>query len=351
MDKALRDLIDIIQFTENIAAKIHGGHNEAEVFKLVTEEFVHSQNYISGIFLLTDNGSTLKLAETSVPPGILNSIETIVGMPVRKFRINLSKSKILYQVAKEGMTLQADGNYVQEDVISKPFASQLAEYIEKGRQPTIMTPLHRRGEIIGVLMVTAPKLAEYFIPSVRNLARHITTALELADEYVERKRAEKLLQKHRDQLEKLVKERTSSLEEANTALRVMLKTADQIKLEMEETVLFNVKRFALPYLEELKRSPLNDRQQSYLNMLEHSLDQIIEPFLRGVSAQYLTLTPTEVTVTNLIKQGKASKEIAELLNMSSRTVETHRYNIRAKLGLKNRSINLSAYISTLGTTS
>ncbi|MBW1901574.1 MAG: hypothetical protein JRJ20_08050, partial [Deltaproteobacteria bacterium] len=269
MDKALRDLIDIIQFTENIAAKIHGGHDEAEVFKLVTEEFVHSQNYISGIFLLTDNGSTLKLAETSVPPGILNSIETIVGMPVRKFRIDLSKSKILYQVAKEGMTLQADGNYVQEDVISKPFASQLAKYIEKGRQPTIMTPLHRRGEIIGVLMVTAPKLAEYFIPSVRNLARHITTALELADEYVERKRAEKLLQKHRDQLEKLVKERTSSLEEANTALRVMLKTADQIKIEMEETVLFNVKRFALPYLEELKRSPLNDRQQSYLNMLEH----------------------------------------------------------------------------------
>lgn len=351
MDKALRDLIEIIQFTENIAATIHGVHDEGKVFKLVTKEFVLSQKYISGIFLLTDNGSTVKLEETSISPDMLRSIETIVGMPAREFRIDLSKSKALYQVVKEGMTLQADGMYVQEDAFSKPLASQLAKYVEKGKQPTIMTPLHRRGEIIGVLMVTAPKLAEYFIPSVRNLARHITTALELANEYAERERAEKLLQKHRDQLEKLVKKRTSSLEEANTALRVMLKTADQIKVELEETVLFNVKRFTLPYLEELKRSSMNNRQQSYLEMLEHSLDQITEPFLRGVSAQYLKLTPTEVTVTNLIKQGRTTKEIAELLNMSTRTVETHRYNIRSKLGLKNSSVNLSTYISSLDMTS
>jgi DNA-binding CsgD family transcriptional regulator len=112
-----------------------------------------------------------------------------------------------------------------------------------------------------------------------------------------------------------------------------------------------VKRFALPYLEELKKIPLNVTQKSYLDMLEKSLDQIIEPFLRSVSAQYLTLTPTEVTVTNLIKQGKTTKEIAAMLNMSIRTVETHRYNIRTKLGLKNSSINLSTYISSLDTTS
>jgi len=351
MDKSLRDLIDIIQFTENIAAKIHGVHNEAEVFKIVTQEFVRSKGYISGIFVVTDDGSALHLKETSIPFKILKSIEEIVGMPVREFRIDLENSSVLRQVVKEGLTLQSDGLSTLEDFLPKSIASKLMTFMEKGKQPAILTPLHRRGKIIGVLEVTAPRLAEYFMPSVRNLAQHITTALELADEYAERERAEKLLERHRDHLEKLVKERTTNLEEANTALRVMLKTADQIKLEMEETVLFNVKRFALPYLEELKKSPLNDRQKSYLDMLARSLDQIIEPFLRGVSAQYLTLTPTEVTVTNLIKQGKSTKEIAELLNMSSRTVETHRYNIRTKLGLKNRSVNLSTYISSLDTTS
>jgi DNA-binding CsgD family transcriptional regulator len=351
MDKALRDLIDIIQFTEKIAAKIHGVHDEAEVFKIVTEEFVHTKDYISGIFVVIENGSALNLVETSLSPDILNSIETIVGMPVREFRIDLRKSNVLSQVAKKGVTLQADGMDILEDFLPKTLASKLMKLMEKGRQPAILTPLHRNGEIIGILVITAPKQAEYFIPSVRNLARHITTALELADEYVERERAEQLLQKHRDHLEKLVNERTSSLEEANTALRVMLKTADKMKMEMEETVLFNVKRFALPYLEELKKIPLNVTQKSYLDMLEKSLDQIIEPFLRSVSAQYLTLTPTEVTVTNLIKQGKTTKEIAAMLNMSIRTVETHRYNIRTKLGLKNSSINLSTYISSLDTTS
>ncbi len=351
MEKALRELIDIIQFTEKIASKLHGVHDEAEVFKIVTKEFGLSQDYISGIFVVTNNGSTLNLAETSLSLDILNSIETIVGMPVREFQIDLSESSVLSQVAKKGMTLQTDGMGMLEDFLPKPLASDLMKFMEQARQPAILTPLYRRGEIIGILVITAPKQVEYFIPSVRNLARHIATALELADEYAERERAEELLEKHRDHLENLVKERTSSLEEANTALRVMLKTADQIKIEMEETVLFNVKRFALPYLEELKRSPLNDRQQSYLDMLAHSLDQIIEPFLRGVSAQYLTLTPTEVTVTNLIKQGKTTKDIAELLNMSARTVETHRYNIRTKLGLKNSSVNLRTYIASLDTTS
>ena len=175
---------------------------------------------------------------------------------------------------------------------------------------------------------------------------NLTGVLAYDRDITDRKRAEELLQRHRQRLENVVKERTSSLEEANTALRVMLKTADQIKTEIEENVLFNVKSFALPYLDELKKCSLDDRQKSYIEMLQNSLDQVTEPFLQGVSAQSLTLTPTEVTIMNLIKQGKVTKEIASLLNMSIRTVETHRYNIRTKLGLKNKAVNLRTYVSS-----
>jgi len=161
------------------------------------------------------------------------------------------------------------------------------------------------------------------------------------------RRAEELLQSYRDDLEDLVKERTASLEEANTALRVMLNTAETMRTEMQEMVLFNAKKQVMPYLDELKRTELDDRQRSYVDLLEQSLTQITEPFLEGLPAKCLTLTPTELMVTNLVKEGKTAKEIAILLNMSLRTVENHRYSIRTKLGLKNKTINLRTYLSSL----
>ena len=161
------------------------------------------------------------------------------------------------------------------------------------------------------------------------------------------KQAEELLQSYRDDLEDLVKERTASLEEANTALRVMLNTAETMRTEMQEMVLFNAKKQVMPYLDELKRTELDDRQRSYLDLLEQSLTRITQPFLEGLPAKCLTLTPTEIMVTNLVKEGKTAKEIASLLNMSLRTVENHRYSIRTKLGLKNKTINLRTYLSSL----
>ncbi len=709
MDKALRDLIDHIQFIENVAAKIHGVLDEAEIFRIVTEEFVQIERSMAGILLLDEDGSSLKVAEVSLSSDIVKTLENLADSGIEEFRTELNRSNSLTQVIKDGQTLQVTSRDISEAILPEPLASQVMDIMELGKELSIVTPIRRRGEVIGLLMVMAPRLAEYFIPSVKNLARHISTALELADEHAERerieaalrnseeyfrclienapdmigvldadgsiryvspsveqitgykaeeilggnsfdfvhpndldravilfsegireghsssmevrfqhkddswryaefkamylldnpsvngvvlncrditerkaaedalhqsegkfraivenapdqfvmvepngtisfinfiepgfeletvigtsvydyvapeladlyrqtqdkafrtgqperievlnitdrihdcrliplgeggqvdqvmviltditdrkqaeedlrqsetryrqlfdsapdgvfildrdgiivecshntmllygysreeminnpitsfmhasskssfstqtepfegeiriirsdgstthiwrkgvplkdadgnltgvllydrditdrKRADDLLQRHRERLENVVKERTSSLEDANTALRVMLKTGDQVKAEVRDNVLFNVKRFALPYLDELKKSALDGRQKAYVDMLEQSLNAITEPFLHGVPVQSLTLTPTEITVTDLIKQGKTTKEIAGLLNMSERTVETHRYNIRHKLGLKNTTVNLRTYISSL----
>ena len=83
------------------------------------------------------------------------------------------------------------------------------------------------------------------------------------------------------------------------------------------------------------------------NILESNLTNILSPFLNKLSLKYKNLTPREIQIAHLIKEGKTSKEIAELLNMSPGTVAFHRENIRNKLNLKNNKENLRSYLMTL----
>jgi len=61
----------------------------------------------------------------------------------------------------------------------------------------------------------------------------------------------------------------------------------------------------------------------------------------------MKLAPKEVEICNFVKQGLTNKEIAELLNINERTVETHRYRIRKKLGITNQEDNLAVYLQNL----
>ena len=109
-------------------------------------------------------------------------------------------------------------------------------------------------------------------------------------------------------------------------------------------MLSNVKELISPYLERLKKSRLNTNQKTLINILDSNLSNMISPFISKLSSKYFNLTPGEVRVANLVKEGKTNKEIAELLCISKNTVLFHRYNIRQKLGLKNKKINLRSHL-------
>ena len=140
--------------------------------------------------------------------------------------------------------------------------------------------------------------------------------------------------------ERELRRKTMNLKESNIALRVLLKRREEDKKELEEKVLLNVKQLIVPYLEKLEKTRLNDRQKTYLDILEEHLQDVISPFLRSLSNTYLTISPTEIKVASLIKQGKTTKEIADCLDSSPRAIEFHRTNLRGKLGLKNKKVNL-----------
>jgi DNA-binding NarL/FixJ family response regulator len=157
---------------------------------------------------------------------------------------------------------------------------------------------------------------------------------------IERKRVElKLLARERE-LEK----QTLDLEEVNAALKVLLKQREADKKELEERIATNFRELVRPLLEKLKMTGLNNRQQAFLEIAENELNNILAPFLRKVSAGHLKLTPTEIQVANYVKHGKSTKEIAGLMNLSTKTVQVNRNNIRRKFGIINQKINLRTYL-------
>jgi DNA-binding CsgD family transcriptional regulator/PAS domain-containing protein len=169
-----------------------------------------------------------------------------------------------------------------------------------------------------------------------------TTNLET--EIAERRRAEKSLREINETLEQRVAVRTKNLEEINTALNVLLKKRADDKTKLEEKVLLNIRRVVEPYLEKLRLSGLDKRQKALADILESNLKEIISSFAYNLSSMHLNMTPKELKIANLIRQGRTSKEICEILGSSEKVVAFHRQNIRRKLGLLNKKVNLTSYL-------
>jgi len=144
--------------------------------------------------------------------------------------------------------------------------------------------------------------------------------------------------------EKELKVKTTNLEEMNAALRVLLRRMEEDRRELEDKVRLNIEQMVQPYLERLKGVGLSDRQRKNFETLETNLQEILSPFTRKLLTEYPRLTPSELQIANLLRQGKSSKEIADELSLSSRTVETHRRNMRDKLGIKDKKTNLRSYL-------
>ena len=179
--------------------------------------------------------------------------------------------------------------------------------------------------------------------SVRDADGEIIQDLVMISDITERKQAEQALQKREAEL----KARTRDLEEVNAALKVLLKKRDLDKEELGEKVKLNVNELIWPYLDKLRSGKLGDKEKAYFDIIESNLDNLTSPFLHNLSTKFIRLTPTEIQVIDFIKRGKTTKEIAAMMNLATSTVDTHRNNIRRKLGLKKKNINLTTYLTSL----
>jgi PAS domain S-box-containing protein len=205
--------------------------------------------------------------------------------------------------------------------------------------------LQRRDEV--ALGIEVPDTVEYGIINKKGERFYVLLHLKniyddegnviaadiIAHDITERKKAEEEL-----------KHFAENLEDANIALRVLMNSRDKDQKEFDGKLQVNINDLVIPYLKKLKAENLDNRNKNYVSILEKNLGDVLSPFMRDIRSAHKNLTPQEIQIVDLIRHGKNTKEIANMLNTSVNTIATHRNNIRKKLNLRNSKINLRSHI-------
>lgn len=144
------------------------------------------------------------------------------------------------------------------------------------------------------------------------------------------------------ELEKKKKE----AEDANIALKVMLDQHTRTKESVEEQISIKLQELVNPYLDLLQQSGINEKQAETVRIIAAHIDSITHQFTHKARKIMLKLSPRETLIADLVRQGKTSKDISEILHISLRTVETYRNNLRKKLGINKKKISLRTYLMT-----
>lgn len=142
-------------------------------------------------------------------------------------------------------------------------------------------------------------------------------------------------------------EKAISQKKANEALRALLRQREIEQKAIEQSMVSNLRRYVSPYLDELDRQTAGRSTAMLTSIIRTNIDHLVAPVYRKLSGAYLMLTPMEVKVADLIRQGASSKSIADFLNMSVSTVEKHRNKIRKKLNLLKKKVNLQTFLNSL----
>jgi DNA-binding CsgD family transcriptional regulator len=136
--------------------------------------------------------------------------------------------------------------------------------------------------------------------------------------------------------------KSQTLEEVNAALKVLLKQREEDRKELEGKFVSNIKEMILPYILKMQKGQRDPRVKAYLDIVTANLNEIISPFLNTI--RQLNLTPREIEVASFIREGRTTKEIAQILGVATSAVDSHRNNMRIKLGLNKKKINLRSYL-------
>ena len=163
-----------------------------------------------------------------------------------------------------------------------------------------------------------------------------------------------------EEMEARVLKRTSELEAANEALQTersmfenkniaLKEVLDQIeehKRQAGQQLQSNVNRVIRPILQILA-DKLSPQDQHLIGLLDSTLRDLMDPFVGKIAMHTTDLTKREIEVSNMIRNGFTSKQIASVLRTSVCTVHNQRRSIRKKLMIDDGHTNLESYLKNL----
>ena len=143
--------------------------------------------------------------------------------------------------------------------------------------------------------------------------------------------------------EKLLRQK-EALERKNIALKELIAHIELEKKEVKDKITANVEHVILPLLDRIR---LHSGSNDFIEQHRRTLEDFTSSFGLRISDNRIKLTPREVEICNLVKNGLTNKEISALLNIAVHTVEKHRRMARKKLGLTKKGINLCTYLTSI----
>ena len=359
----------VLRAIQNVNLLIAKEKDHDRLLKGICDNLIEFRGYYSGwIALFDESGGLVTTAESGFGKDFLSMIDYL-----KRGELPACAQKALPQ----------SDVVVTEDMLTACADCSIARMY--GGRGAMTIRLEYDGKVYGLISASIPidfATDEEQQTLFKDIARDIGFALYSIELEQERKRVEEELKEHHEHLEELVAERTAELskvneqlkqniserklveevlrekekklenqaqhlEKVNSALSVLLEHREEEKKKLEENILTNVKKLILPYIERIHKGSLDGDNKKYLSIIKSDLKNLISPFANKLSSKYFDLTPTEIQIADLIKLGKSSKEIASLLNVSSNAISFHRGNIRNKLGLLNKKINLGSYLQSL----
>ncbi len=237
------------------------------------------------------------------------------------------------------------GEDILRELSPKPLESSLDLYLEQYH-------LYKKKGELDAALAAHEKHASLFQEKLSADQRRVAAEIKARFD-VERAQQERAIA----QKDKEIFERQSLQLKREVELKTKRVTLTGLLLGQRNEILTKVKREALATGK--GRGDANERLQKIATLISEHLDSantwetfiaefelLHHDFITKLSRRYPLLTGLELKVCALIKSNLSSKEIARLLCISSRSIETYRYRVRKKLGLK-RQVDLTMQLASI----